>query len=242
MKYLKSEYLKFRRTFSNKLLVIAPIITAIFAWLMGGFTGYQYMSLFWWYSFVLPGTIAILCHLSNQKEQRADKYYSVYSMPINLKKFWISKNLVLIEKLLLAAFALALLMCASNIISPATAIFLPGKSIIGSIVIMIGSIWQVPLCLFLTFKVGMFVPVVANTAFGIFLPSYFGNSPFWWLFPYCWAPKMAEPLMGIGVNGTLIDYNGIPELTIGLTLILSLLLFIVFTILGAENFGRQEAK
>ena len=107
---------------------------------------------------------------------------------------------------------------------------------------MIGSIWQVPLCLFLTFKVGMFVPVVANTAFGIFLPSYFGNSPFWWLFPYCWAPKMAEPLMGIGVNGTLIDYNGIPELTIGLTLILSLLLFIVFTILGAENFGRQEAK
>ena len=48
--------------------------------------------------------------------------------------------------------------------------------------------------------------------------------------------------MGIGVNGTLIDYNGIPELTIGLTLILSLLLFIVFTILGAENFGRQEAK
>lgn len=29
MKYLKSEYLKFRRTFSNKLLVIAPIITAI---------------------------------------------------------------------------------------------------------------------------------------------------------------------------------------------------------------------
>lgn len=163
-------------------------------------------------------------------------------MPVNLKKFWISKNLVLIEKLLLAAFVLALLMCTSNIISPATAMFTPGKSIMGSIVIRMGSIWQIPFCLFLTFKVGMFVPIVANTAFGIFFPSYFGNSSFWWLFPYCWAPKLAEPLMGIGVNGTLIDYNGISELTIALTLVLSLLLFIAFTYLGAENFNRQEAK
>lgn len=80
MKYLKSEHLKFRRTFFNKLLIIAPLITAVFAWLMAGFTGFQYMSLYWWYSFLLPGTITVLCYLSNQKEIRADKYYSVYSI------------------------------------------------------------------------------------------------------------------------------------------------------------------
>ena len=118
MKYLKSEHLKFRRTFFNKLLIIAPLITAVFAWLMAGFTGFQYMSLYWWYSFLLPGTITVLCYLSNQKEIRADKYYSVYSMSINLKKFWISKNLILIEKMIFAAFILALLVCVSNIISP----------------------------------------------------------------------------------------------------------------------------
>lgn len=43
MKYLKSEHLKFRRTFFNKLLIIAPLITAVFAWLMAGFTGFQYI-------------------------------------------------------------------------------------------------------------------------------------------------------------------------------------------------------
>lgn len=126
MKYLKSEHLKFRRTFSNKLLIIAPLITAVFAWLMAGFTGFQYMTLYWWYSFLLPGTITVLCYLSNQKEIRADKYYSVYSMSINLKKFWISKNLILIEKMIFAAFILALLVCVSNIISPSTVIFTPG--------------------------------------------------------------------------------------------------------------------
>ena len=39
MDYLKSEHLKFKRTISNKLIFIVPLITAIFAWLMGGYMG-----------------------------------------------------------------------------------------------------------------------------------------------------------------------------------------------------------
>ena len=68
MDYLKSEHLKFKRTISNKLIFIVPLITAIFAWLMGGYIGYQYMMLYWWYAFLLPGAIAILCSLSHRKE------------------------------------------------------------------------------------------------------------------------------------------------------------------------------
>lgn len=34
MDYLKSEHLKFKRTISNKLIFIVPLITAIFAWLI----------------------------------------------------------------------------------------------------------------------------------------------------------------------------------------------------------------
>ena len=216
MKYLKSEHLKFRRTFFNKLLIIAPLITAVFAWLMAGFTGFQYMSLYWWYSFLLPGTITVLCYLSNQKEIRADKYYSVYSMSINLKKFWISKNLILIEKMIFAAFILALLVCVSNIISPSTVIFTPGQSFIGSVAIMIASIWQIPLCLFLIFKIGLFMPLVVNTAFGIFLPGFFGTTSLWWLCPYCWAPKLSESLMGIGINGTLNDTPNVSILPVAI--------------------------
>ena len=242
MKYLKSEHLKFRRTFSNKLLIIAPLITAVFAWLMAGFTGFQYMTLYWWYSFLFPGTITVLCYLSNQKEIRADKYYSVYSMSINLKKFWISKNLILIEKMIFAAFILALLVCVSNIISPSTVIFTPGQSFIGSVAIMIASIWQIPLCLFLIFKIGLFMPLVVNTAFGIFLPGFFGTTSLWWLCPYCWAPKLAESLMGIGINGTLNDTPNVSILPVALSLILSFILFFVLTYLGAGNFSRQEAK
>ena len=42
MNYLKAKHLKFKRTISNKLLIIAPLLTALFAWIVGGFHGFQY--------------------------------------------------------------------------------------------------------------------------------------------------------------------------------------------------------
>lgn len=109
MDYLKSEHLKFKRTISNKLIFIVPLIMAIFAWLMGGYMGYQYMTLYWWYAFLLPGAIAILCSLSHRKEENVGKYYSVFSMPVNLSRFEFAKGIILVEKLLVSAIFLALL-------------------------------------------------------------------------------------------------------------------------------------
>ena len=53
MNYLKAEHLKFKRTISNKLLFIAPFLTALFAWIIGGFYGFQYMTFYWWYAFLI---------------------------------------------------------------------------------------------------------------------------------------------------------------------------------------------
>ena len=36
MNYLKAEMLKYKRSFANKILVIAPICTGLFAWVVGG--------------------------------------------------------------------------------------------------------------------------------------------------------------------------------------------------------------
>ncbi len=149
MDYLKSEHLKFKRTISNKLIFIVPLITAIFAWIMGGYMGYQYMTLYWWYAFLLPGAIAILCSLSHRKEENAGKYYSVFSMPVNLSRFEFAKGIILVEKLLVSAIFLALLISISNIIAPATAVYSLLHSITGSIGIILASVWQIPLCLYL---------------------------------------------------------------------------------------------
>lgn len=104
-------------------------------------------------------------------------------MPVNLSRFEFAKGIILVEKLLVSAIFLALLISISNIIAPATAVYSLLHSITGSIGIILASVWQIPLCLYLTRKTGMFVP-------------------------YCWAAKLAEPLMGIEINGTYVGNCG----------------------------------
>lgn len=238
MNYLKSEHLKFKRTISNKLLFIVPLTTAVFAWIVGGFTGFQYTALYWWYAFLLPGAIAILCSLAHRKEENAGKYYSVFSLPVDLSKFEIAKVIIIIEKLLIAAVLIAAFISISNIIAPATAVYSVLQSVAGSIGIIFASAWQIPLCLYMARKAGLYLPFFLNTILGIFVPIVFGNTAVWWLVPYCYAAKLAEPLMGIELNGTFSrDYGFSANALISLTL--SILLFLIFSYADARDFSKK---
>lgn len=239
MNYLKAEHLKFKRTISNKLLFLAPFLTALFAWIIGGFYGFQYMTFYWWYAFLLPGTIAILCSLVHQKEERAGKYYSVLSAPINLKRFEYAKALLMIEKLFVAALFLAVFAAISNLISPALAVYSVGRNFAGSIALIIASIWQIPLCLLLARKTGLFLPIAANTLLGILMPILLGNTALVWVCPYCWAAKTAELLMGIESNGT---FAGVAPFSwsVLLPLVFSVILYVLLTLWDAANFSKKE--
>ena len=241
MNYLKAEHLKFKRTISNKLLLIAPLLTAVFAWIVGGFYGFQYMTFYWWYAFLLPGTIAILCSLAHQKEERAGKYYSVLSAPINLKQFEYAKALILIEKLIVAALFLAVFAAVSNLISPALAVYSVGRNFAGSIALIFALIWQIPVCLLLARKTGFLIPIVANTLLGILMPILFGNTAIAWVCPYCWAAKTAELLMGIESNGT---FAGVADFSwqVLLPLVFSVILYVLLTLWDAANFSKKEGK
>lgn len=239
MNYFKSEHLKFKRSAINKLVFLLPLLTAVFAWVIGGFMGFQYTAFYWWYAFLLPGTIAILCSLSHRKEENAGKYYSVFSMPANLLKFEAAKGMILTEKLLVSALFFAMLVSVSHLISPATAVYSVGQSICGSIGIVLSSLWQIPLCLFLARRTGLFFPVVLNTVLGIFLPIVSGNTAVWYFVPYCYAAKLAEPLLGIRLNGTFTGSSSF-SVTALICVALSLLLFAVFTYADARDFSKRR--
>lgn len=241
MNYLKAEHIKFKRTISNKLLWIAPLMTALFAWIVSGFYGFQYMTFYWWYAFLLPGTIAILCALSHQKEERAGKYYSVLSLPISLQKFELAKAAIIAEKLLIASLFLALFVSICNIISPALAVYSVSRNMIGSICIVLASVWQIPLCLCLARKAGMLLPIIINTLLGIMMPVVLGTSVFAWVCPYCWAAKLAEQLMGIAINGTYLEDTGL-FWAVPLALVLSAVLYLAFALLDAKDFSRREGR
>ena len=197
------------------------------------------MTFYWWYAFLLPGTIAILCSLAHQKEERVGKYYSVLSAPINLKRFEYAKALLIIEKLLVAAVFLAAFAAVSNLISPALAVYSAGRNFAGSIALIIASIWQIPLCLLLARKTGLFLPIAANTLLGILMPILLGNTALAWVCPYCWAAKTAELLMGIESNGTFAGV-ALFSWSVLLPLVFSVILYVLLTLWDAANFSKKE--
>lgn len=241
MNYLKSEHLKFKRTIFNKLLFIIPLLTAVLAWLVGGFVGFQTMAIYWWYAFLLPGTIAIFCFLSHRKEEKAGNYASVYSMPWSLSKFEAAKSMILIEKLLVASTFLGLLICISNVIAPTTAVYSVFQSIVGSMGIVFASVWQIPLCLMLVRRTGLVPTIILNTLLGIFLPVVLGKTTIWWLIPYCYAAKLAETLMGIEINGTYMGNAGFSIGTI-ICVGLSMLLFATLSFLDIKDFSKRGGR
>ena len=160
-------------------------------------------------------------------------------MPVNLSRFEFAKCIILVEKLLVSAIFLALLISISNIIAPATAVYSLLHSITGSIGIILASVWQIPLCLYLARKTGMFVPIVLNTILGIVLSTAtaLGNTIAWWFVPYCWAAKLAEPLMGIEINGTYAGNCGF-SIAIMISILLSILLFLILSYADAKDFSK----
>lgn len=240
--YISSELMKFKHTFSKKLIIIVPIVTALLAFLMGGFYWYQVLTIYWWYAFLMPGTITLFCALAHQKEERAVKYYSIFSMPINLKRFWRAKELVVVMFLAAVELLLFLIVNVGKIIAPSLAQFTILQVLIGAIIIALTSLWQVPVSLFLVKKLNLVIALVLNGILGIFLPILVPTH-MWWICPYSWTHHSIEAVLGIQSNGVLdtsrISNNFYEVLA---AIVLSIALFVIISILSESWFEKQEAK
>ncbi len=240
-KFFYSELVKSKRTFTKKLVGVAPFTTLILAFLMGGTNNLQSMGFCWWYAFVLFGFIAISCGLSVQREQRAGRYYSVYSMPIDLAKFWHGKILCLTLSVLIANLIMAGLMALTTFWGAVPQVIPLVKMVPGMLGVTVTSLWQIPFCLWLADRTGVFFPILIHTVIGLF-SSFLTPGRYWWVLPYTWAGKISEPLLGIkssGEMGTATDYN---SLLIPLLIFISLAFFLMLTYFTGKWFARREVK
>jgi len=201
----------------------------------------QHMSLYWWYAFILYGFIAILCGLSIQREQRAGKFYSVYSQPINLSGFWVSKITAIALFVLGASMLLGLLVGLTTFLNSVPQAISLARILFGSIAIAVSSIWQIPLCLWLANKAGTFLPLLINIVMGL-ASTFIGSTPYWWVVPYTWASKISEPITGIKSSGEMGAIANHSMMLIPIILCMATLLFLILTFATSKWFARQEVK
>lgn len=238
MKYLRSENLKYKRSFSRKLIFLVPIITAFVAVIFGGIGNFQAQTIYWWYTFLLPGTVAIYCSLSEKKEKSV-RYQTFYTLSIDLEKAWYARVFVIAWYMLLTGIILVLPAVSMRIWAPAICQISTEKLLLASLCIVVMSLWQIPILLFLNKRMGILLPLIINCMLPLAI-SPLSNTNLWFLIPYSWVSKSMKRIIRLDVNGTMTAVSSTDSFDFAIGLLLSVLMFMITVMITAKKFKEAE--
>ena len=242
--YISSEYLKHKNTFAKKLVWLASILTLCLNILAPMW--YQQNSYNWWYVFLYPGCLTLLSILIIQRDNGKLKFRAILSLPVDLKKAWYAKIITCIIYIVLANTILMLCNVAGGFIIqhifdiPMT--ISPMQALFGTLCIILASIWNIPLCLWFTKKVGVFATLILNVGMSFMLGTLGANTSFWFICPYSWVTRLMVPTLGILPNGESVTGSALstPLPLVIMTICLSLLLLYTISKSTAKSFIKQE--
>ncbi|HHQ8911681.1 TPA: lantibiotic immunity ABC transporter MutE/EpiE family permease subunit [Bacillus cereus] len=247
--YIASEKIKIRHTFLNKLIWLVPFATILIAFLLSA-DYFQLSSYNWWYITMLPGMVSLSCVLLAEKDKKMNNR-SILSLPVSLKRVWISKVLLILGIL---SFSCILFFCgielSSSLVNKENFRIIPTvNALLGSVLLIVTFMWQIPICLFLGNKIGLFPTLLlnigANGIFGVVLAT----KNIWMINPYTYPSRLMIPVLKILPNGLYAETGSVtfkPELlsydVILPGIVISVVLFLLFTYVTAKWFEKQEAK
>lgn len=238
---LNAERLKWRRTFIPRLVWIAPLFTLVMFYLLMGGQYFQSGAFNGWYTMTLPGALTLVCSLAIQKEAKM-KYRALLALPVKPQTLWSAKVAVLAGWLLLSTLLFFIGISLGGWLS-GPAIPITGSAI-ACLLIVVTFLWQIPLCLFLTAHLGLFVAVLLHMALTIIGVVTFNIGGLWDVMPYTITPRLLCPVLHIMPNGLMVP-EGSPLRNTDTILpdtLMSLGWFVMLFLLAGWSFRRQEAK
>ena len=246
-RYLKAEGLKFRHSLFYRLILGIPamVIAASLALLyigmgVGGFAGLLVCN---WCMPMASVSVALLCHLVNNKEKKQE-YRTLYSLPIDFRKTFLAKSCLVAGNLLAASAVLALAgIAAEGIWTGQTIPF--GRAVftlLGYSVLWLSLLWQIPFCLVLERRFGWIGSVLISLSGSGLGGVFFALTPLFWMFPHSWTARLMMTLFGILPSGMPVQqgagYLMEPEETL-LLLTAALGVFFLLLLLSAHRYGRE---
>ncbi|MFJ8262846.1 lantibiotic immunity ABC transporter MutE/EpiE family permease subunit [Rummeliibacillus sp. NPDC094406] len=247
--YLASEKIKIRHTFLNKLICLAPLVTMLLAFLLSK-DYFQLSSYNWWYIFILPGMLSLSCVLLTERDKKMNNR-AILSLPVSLKQVWISKVLLILGILICSCM---IFFCGTQLSSLLLnkeyfRIIPMMNALLGSILLIFTFMWQIPICLFLGNKIGVFPTVLLNIAANGIFGVLFATESIWMISPYAYPSRLMIPILKILPNGLYAEPGSVtftPELlsyhVILPGVVITVVLFLFFTYATAKWFEKQEAN
>lgn len=248
LEYFLSENMKINHTFVKKLVFIAPLMVILLSIFLTA--NYFQVDIYnWWYALILTGTISLGSSLLIRVDGSM-KNKGVMSLPVDLKKIWIAKILVGVKNISISciiifiAGQLSVFIIKMDSASHISII----SGLCSTLVIIITSIWQIPICFFLSNKIGMFPTIVLSMIVGESSVIMAVNK-FWWTNPFAYTDRLMCPILKVLPNGLVAKPDSqtfTPELLsvwgIPFGILISIVLFIAITYLTAKWYEKQEVK
>lgn len=236
-----SEHMKFKRTFIKKIAIIAPILSILASALLEAQTSYiEQGSYNNWYTTIFPGILPLICAGVINKDSKKLKNRAILCLPFDPAETWISKILVCIwfSFLSCVTFFIVITFAKFSRINEIPIL----NSIEASLLIFITTLWQIPLCLFITDRLGTVSSLLINfifTIIGVVLAPSIGI-----VFPYSITSLIMCPVISVLPNATYAPANS-PLKNSSVILpgvVITVALFIVLSILTSLWFRKKEAK
>ncbi len=206
--YLKSENLKFKRTFSRKFIFLAPVFIAIFVYIVFGkmIAAQKFYSANiynWWSLFFVTLGGMLFCMFSVLKDKKT--YLLLISRGIDIKMNWISKILIVIFYLLISHIWLFTFFEVTNYFLFGS-FFDISNFFYATILDFLASISLVPLNLFLEYKTSTLLTFVINFI-GLIAGIKFSPTFMWFVSPWGYALRFMCPILGMHPNGVFLEPN-----------------------------------
>src|SRR5512133_2259629 len=209
---LRSELLKYRRSFARRLIVLAPLfflLSVIPQKLLPSATHITSWELLlsqvfnlWPVIFIPLGT-ALLAALVQMQEARAGKYRGLRAHPVSPAALWIAKIGGVALYLLLAALVLIVITLLKGWLTASGAAPWP-KIVSSALAIWWVGLALIPLQLLAAAWKGLAGSMILGFL-GLITGVVAAPKPYWIFVPWSWALRLMCPLVGTHPNGVLLE-------------------------------------
>lgn len=187
-----AEYQKLKRIFTKKIVLLAPIAIMFLCANLNLGDSFQKGSYNWWSSFILPGALTLICANVIEKDKKKMHYRGILSLPINPAKIWAEKIGTCVFQYLISCMVFFAGVTLGGIYYGSSIPLM--QSAAGSALLFITFLWQIPLCMFLTDRMGLFLTVFINLTGNILCATFASRTSHWWI-PYAVPARLMCPVI-----------------------------------------------
>lgn len=248
--YLLSEMLKTKRTGLRKAILVVPLFCSIIAILFSYMGNSPHLSfiaaLNHWSLMWMPALMVITAGQFHRMESKSTRYGMIKGFPIDVRKSWIAKNLIIMILTLLATVILGVIMtiCQFFLLGGGYEVIPLSSYMLALLFSWLLTLWEIPLFMYLSLKVNYLFLLILSFGVHLEFGAIFAAKETWWISPFSYALRVQAPLLFTHPNGILLEEGNrlLNPTVIPIAILAALLLVIILSTITTNLFLKQEVN